>query len=76
MSYKNNKFKISDPTWKEEFKLPYGSYSMSNIQVYFEFILKKQGEKTDNLSIRIYANKIDNRITFKIKKILSKIFNS
>ena len=49
---------------------------MSNIQVYFEFILKKQGEKTDNLSIRIYANKIDNRITFKIKKILSKIFNS
>ena len=26
-----NKFKISVPAWNEEFKLPDGSYSMSNI---------------------------------------------
>ena len=40
---------------------------MSHIQDYFEYILKKHGEKTVNLSIRIYINKIENRITFKIK---------
>ena len=28
--YKNNKFKISAPTWKEEFELPDGSYSVSH----------------------------------------------
>ena len=31
-SYKNNKFKISALTWKEEFELPDGSYSASDIQ--------------------------------------------
>ena len=41
-SYNNNKFKISAPTWSEEFKLPGGSYSVSDIQDYFEYILKKQ----------------------------------
>ena len=35
-SYKNNKFKISTPTWNEEFKLPDGSYSVSDFQDYFE----------------------------------------
>ena len=44
-SYKNNKFKISAPTWNEEFELPDGSYSISDIQGYFEYILKKHGEK-------------------------------
>ena len=39
-SYKNNKFKISAPTWSDEFELPYGSYSISDIQDYFEYILK------------------------------------
>ena len=66
-SCKNNKFKISAPTWNEEFELPDESYSISDIQDYFEHILKKHGEKTVNLSIRIYINKIENRITFKIK---------
>ena len=32
--YKNNKFKISAPTWKEEFELLDGSYSVSDIQDY------------------------------------------
>ena len=66
-SYNNNKFKISAPTWNEEFKLPDGSYSVSDIQDYLEYILKKHGENTDKPSIQIYVNKIENRITFKIK---------
>ena len=66
-SYNNNKFKISAPTWSEEFKLPDGSYSVSNMQDYFENTLKKRGESVDNPSIRIYINRIENRITFKIK---------
>ena len=66
-SYNNNKFKISAPTWIEEFTLPDGSYSISDIQDYFEYILKKHGENTDKPSIQIYVNKIKNRITFKIK---------
>ena len=66
-SYNNNKFKISAPTWNEEFKLPDGSYSISDIQGYFEYILKKHSESVDNPPIRIYVNRIENRITFKIK---------
>ena len=66
-SYNNNKFKISAPTWSEEFELPDGSYSVSDIQDYFEYILKKHSESIDNPSIRICVNKIENRITFKIK---------
>ena len=37
-SYNDNKFKISAPTWNEEFELPVGSYSVSDIQDYFEYI--------------------------------------
>ena len=66
-SYNNNKFKISAPTWSEEFELPDGSHSISDIQDYFEYILKKHSESVDNPLIRIYVNKIENRITFKIK---------
>ena len=66
-SYNNNKFKISAPTWNEEFELPDGSYSVSDIEDYFEYILQKHSESVDNPSIRIYVNKIENRITFKIK---------
>ena len=63
----NNKFKISTPTWNGEFTLPDGSYSVSDIQDYFQYILKKHGENTDKPSIQIYVNKIENRITFKMK---------
>ena len=66
-SYNNDKFKISAPTWSEEFKLPDGSYSVSDIQDYIEYILKKHSESVDNPSIRMYINRIENRITFKIK---------
>ena len=78
-SYNNNKFKISAPTWNEEFTLPDGSYPVSNIQDYFKYILKNYGEKindnnsnnnnnnSDKPSIEIYINNVENRITFKIK---------
>ena len=52
-SYNNTKFKISAPTWSEEFELPDGSYSVSDIQDYFEYILKKHSKSVDNPSIRI-----------------------
>ena len=42
--YKNNKFKISAPTWNEEFELPDESYSIQDIQDYFGYILKKHGK--------------------------------
>ena len=65
--YNNNKFKKSAPTWNEEFILPDGSYSISDIQDYFKYILKKNGENTDKPSIQIYVNKIESRITCKLK---------
>ena len=37
-TYMNNKFKISSLTWNKEFELPNGSYSISDIQNYFEDI--------------------------------------
>ena len=67
-SYNNNKFKISAPTWNDKFELSDGSYSISDIQDYFEFVLKKHGWNIDEPSVQIYVNKIKNRITFKIKK--------
>ena len=65
--YNNNKFKISASTWSETFDLPDGSYTIDDIQDYFEFIIKKHETLTDNSSIKIYSNKIKNRIFFKIK---------
>ena len=66
-SYKNDELKISAPTWNDKFELPDRSYSVSNIQDYFEYIFKKHGENIDQLSVQIYVNKIENRVTFKIK---------
>ena len=43
-SCNNNKLKISAPTWNDEFELPDGSYSVSDIQDYFVYIFKKYGE--------------------------------
>ena len=63
----NNKFKISAPTWNDKFELPDGSYPVSDIQDYFEYISIKHEENTDKPSVQIYVNKIENRVTFKIK---------
>ena len=65
--YNNNKFKISAPTWNDTFDLPNGSYSISDIQDYFEFINKKHETLIEYPSIKIYPNKIKNRIVFKVK---------
>ena len=61
-----NKFKISTPASNEEFELPNGSYSASDIQDCFEYIIKKQKTFTCNPPV-ILVNKIKNRITFSIK---------
>ena len=45
--HNNNKFKISTRTWNDEFELPDGSYSVSDIQDYFEYIFEKHVEDTD-----------------------------
>ena len=67
-SYNNNKFKISTTTWNDEFELPDGSFSVSDIQDYFKYIFKKKHRENANKpSVQIYVNKIENRITFKIK---------
>ena len=58
--YNNNKFKISGPTWNETFDLPDGSYSIDDIQDYFEFIIKKHETLTDNPPVKIYPNKVKN----------------
>ena len=56
--YSNNKFKISAPTWNETFDLPDGSYSIADIQDYFEFIIKKYETLSENPAVQIYPNKI------------------
>ena len=65
--YNNNKFKISAPAWNDTFNLPDGSYSIADIQDYFEFIIKKHETLTENSPVQIYPNKIKSRIVFKIK---------
>ena len=64
--YNNNKFKISAPNWNDTLDLTDGSYSIVNIQYYFEFIIKKRETLMEN-PVQIYPNKIKNRIVFKIK---------
>ena len=65
--YNNNKFKISVPTWNDEFNLLDGSYSVSDIQDFFEYTIKKHETIADNSPVQIYVNKIKNTIVFKIK---------
>ena len=68
--YNNNKFKISAPTWNDGFDLPDGSYSVSDIQDYFEYIIKKHETIADNPPVQINVNKIKKRIVFKTKDTL------
>ena len=65
--YNNSKLKFSTPTWNDTFDLPDGSYSLVDIQDYFEFIIRKLETLTENPAVQIYPNKIKNRIVFKIK---------
>ena len=66
-AYNNNKSKISAPTWNDEFDLPDGSYSIADIQDYFECIIKKYQTLAEKTPAQIYLNKIKNRIVFKVK---------
>ena len=66
-AYNNNKFKISAPAQNDEFDFADGSYSIADIQDYFEFIIKKHETLTENPPVQIYPNKIKNRIVFKVK---------
>ena len=59
--------KIHTPTWNDKFNLPNGSYSVSDIQDYFEYIIKKPETIAHNPPVQMYVTKITNRIVFKIK---------
>ena len=61
-AYNNNKFKISAPTWNDKLDLPDGSYSISDIQDYFEYIIKKHETIVENPPAQICNNKIKNML--------------
>ena len=65
--HKNNKLKIIAATWDDEFELPDGTYSVSDIQNYIDYIIKKHETLTIILPIYVYINIINNRLVFKIK---------
>ena len=70
-SYTNNKFKTSALTLNDKSELLDRSYSVSRIQNYFEYIIKKHDTVTNNPPITTNVNKIENRITL----VLSQTFN-
>ena len=65
--YNSNTVKIFAPTWSDTFDLKDGSYSVADIQDYFEFIIKKHETLTENPPVQIYPNKIKDMLVFKIK---------
>ena len=65
--YKDNKIKIITPTWNEEFELPDGSYSVSGIEDYIKYIIKKYETLTTIAPIHVHFNRTNNRLVFKIK---------
>ena len=64
--YKNNKPKIIALTWNGELELPDGSYSVSGIQDYIEYIIKKHETLTKIPPVHVYINRANNRLVFKI----------
>ena len=67
MSYKNNRLKKLLPKQNKKFELLDKSYSISHVQYYFKYIIKKHGALTDNPPNRIFVKKNKNRIPFEIK---------
>ena len=65
--HKKKKLKIIAPTWINNFELPNHSYSVSDIEDYIEYIIKKHKTLTKYLPIHFYINRINNRLVFKIK---------
>ena len=67
-STKNNKLKITVPTQNDESELPDGSYLVSDVQDYIDYIMKDENHETfSNPPIHIYINKINDRLVLKIK---------
>ena len=60
-AYNNNKFNISAPTWNDTFDFFDSSYSIADIQDYFELIIKKHETSSENSPVQIYPNKIKSR---------------
>ena len=65
--YKNNKLRIITPKWNDEFELADCSYSVSDIQDYIEYIIKKHEPLAIIPPIHFYINRINNRLVSKIK---------
>ena len=61
----NNEFKISAPTWNDEFQLPDGSYSIFDIQNYLVHIIKKHETIADNPPVQIYVKKSETGLLLK-----------
>ena len=66
-SYNNNKFKISAPTWNDQFELPDGPYSVSDIQNYFEYTLKNMQKILINHQYRYMQIKLKIELHLKLK---------
>ena len=65
--YKNNKLKVIAQTWKGESELPDGSYSVSDVRYYVEYIIKKHETSTTVPPVHVYINRTSNKLVFKIK---------
>ena len=64
-AHNNGKFTISAPTWSETFELPEGSYNIADINDYFRYIVQKH-TKDHEKDIEIFANRVKNRVSFKL----------
>ena len=62
-----NMLKIIAPTWNDEFELPDGFYSVSDIQDYIEFIINEHETLTTIILIHVHINRINIRLLFRIK---------
>ena len=72
-SYNNNRFKISASTWNDKFELPDGSYSVSDIHDYFEYILKEHGEDINKPLVQKYVQKL--KIGLRLKLEMDTVLN-
>ena len=64
--HKNKKLRIIASTWNDELELPDRFYSVSDIQDYIEYLIKKHETWTTIPPIHVYINRINNRLVFKI----------
>ena len=56
--YENNELKIITQTWNNDFGLPDGSYSVSDIQDYIKYMIKKHETLTTGPPIHVYIDRI------------------